>query len=143
MFGGNDEKNVKATEHLAEELMKGNLDVIDEVFAPDFVDHDPAPDQGEGSEGLRDFWASFRTAFPDFEIKPEQVVANDDKVAIAYTVSGTQQGPFMGHEPTGKRMSARGLQITRVEDGKVVERWGMSDQLTMLQQLGLVPTHVA
>ncbi|MDQ3294877.1 MAG: ester cyclase [Actinomycetota bacterium] len=81
---------------------------------------------------------SFRTAFPDLEIQVEELVADDGKVAIAYTVSGTHQGDFEGHAPTGKRMSVRGLQLTRIEDGMVVERWGMSDQLTIHKQLGLV-----
>lgn len=142
MLGSSDKKNVQATEELAQRLMQGDLDAVGDAFAPDFVDHDPAPDQGEGAEGLRDFWSSFLAAFPDLQIKPEQVVADDDKVAIAYTVSGTQQGEFMGHAPTGKRMSVRGMQITRIEDGKVVERWGATDQLTMLEQLGLTPANV-
>ena len=135
-------KNVELTEHFAEQLMKGNLDVVNEVFAPDFIDHDPAPDQGEGAEGLRDFWMSFRTAFPDFQIKVEQMVVKDDKVAIAYSVSGTNEGEFETHQPTGKRMSVRGLQITRFDNGQVVERWGMSDLLEIHKQLGLVPANV-
>ena len=102
----------------------------------------PAPDQGEGAEGLRDFWQSFRTAFPDFQIKVEQMVVQDDKVAIACTVSGTNQGEFETHEPTGKRMSVRGLQIARFEDGQIAERWGMTDLLEIHKQLGLVPANV-
>lgn len=136
------QKNVERSEYFAQELMKGNLDVVNEVFAPDFVDHDPAPDQGEGAEGLRDFWVSFRTAFPDFKIQVETMVVEDDKVAIAYTVSGTNDGQFEEHPPTGKRMSVRGLQIARFEDGMVQERWGMSDLLEIHKQLGLVPANV-
>ncbi len=133
---------VDATKHFGEEIQNGNLDVIDEAFAPDFVDHDPAPDQGEGAAGLRQFWTSFRTAFPDLKIQIEELVADDDKVAIAYTVSGTHQGDFEGHSPTGKQMSVRGLQITRIEEGMVVERWGMSDLMAIHKQLGLVPETV-
>ncbi len=59
-------------------------------------------------------------------------------MAIAYTVSGTHEGPLLGHEPTGKKMSVRGVQIGRFEQGKLVERWGSSDQVSMLSQLGLV-----
>ena len=121
LVGNGDKKNVEATTRFSEEIQKGNLDIIGETFAPDFVDHDPAPDQGEGAEGLRGFWASFRTASPDLEIQVDELVADDGKAAIAYTVSGTHQGDFEGHPPTGKRMSVRGLQLTRIEDGMVME----------------------
>ncbi len=141
MFG-NDKQNIKQTELFGEQLMKGNLGVINDMVAPNFVDHDPAPAQGKGAEGLKDFWVSFRTAFPDMKIEVEQMVADDDKVAIAYTVSGTNEGSFDGHEPTGKRMSVRGLQIACFEDGMLVERWGMSDELTIHKQLGLVSENV-
>lgn len=135
-------KNIERTQCFAEQMVAGNLDAVGEVFAPDFVDHDPAPDQGEGAEGLRDFWAAFRMAFPDLKIQAETLVADDDKVAIAYTASGTHEGEFEGHPPTGKRMSVRGLQIARFEDGMVVERWGMTDVLGILQQIGAVPQTV-
>jgi predicted ester cyclase len=64
-------------------------------------------------------------------------VADDDNIAIAYTITGTHQGDFMGIAPTGRKISARGVQIGRFENGKLVERWGSSDQLGILQQLGV------
>jgi predicted ester cyclase len=63
-------------------------------------------------------------------------VADDDNVAIAYTLTGTHRGDFMGIAPTGRKVSARGVQIARFENGKLVERWGSSDQLGILQQIG-------
>ena len=78
------------------------------------------------------------TAFPDLQFIREQVVADEDSVALAYTVTGTQNGVFLGFPPTGKRMKVRGVQISKFANGKLVERWGSSDQLGMLQQLGLV-----
>jgi predicted ester cyclase len=64
-------------------------------------------------------------------------VADEDSIAFAYTMTGTHQGPLMGIPPTGKRVSIRGLQISKFRDGKMVERWGSSDQLGLLQQLGV------
>lgn len=133
------EENIAAQERLAEGIVAGNLDIIDEVFAPDVVDHDPAPFQGEGPQGFKDFFSYMRTAFPDFNIEPEHMVATDDDVAIAYTISGTQEGEFLGVEPTGRKISARGVQIARFRDGQIVERWGSSDEAGILQQLGAEP----
>jgi predicted ester cyclase len=67
----------------------------------------------------------------------ETMVADEDSIAFAYTMTGTHQGPLMGIPPTGKRVSIRGLQISKFRDGKMVERWGSSDQLGLLQQLGV------
>lgn len=132
------EDNISAQERFGEAINTGNLDVFDEVVAPGCVDHDPAPGQGAGAEGFRQFFTEFRTAFPDLAVEVEHLTATDDDVAIAYTASGTHQGPLLGHEATGKKMSVRGVQIGRFEDGRLVERWGSSDQISMLSQLGIV-----
>ncbi|MBA3233978.1 MAG: ester cyclase [Propionibacteriales bacterium] len=130
--------NITAQERFGEAVNTGNLDVFDEVVAHGCIDHDPGPGQGSGPEGFRQFFSEFRTAFPDLSVEVEHLTATDDDVAIAYTVSGTHEGPLLGHEPTGKTMSVRGVQIGRFEQGKLVERWGSSDQVSMLSQLGLV-----
>ena len=101
------------------------------------MDHDPAPNQGPGAQGIIDFFTTFRTAFPDLKIAPEALVADEDHVALAYTVTGTHKGEFLGIAPTGRQIKARGLQIGRFEQGKLVERWGMSDQLGILEQIGV------
>ena len=89
------EGNIAAQERLAEGVISGNLDVIDEVMADDDVDHDPAPDQGPGPEGFKQFFTTLRNAFLDVNIEPEHVVATDDDVAIAYTMTGSpQQGTY-------------------------------------------------
>jgi len=69
----------------------------------------------------------------------EQMVADDDNVAIAYTLTGTHEGDFNGVEPTGKRIEVRGMQIARFEDAKIVERWGSTDELGILRQIGAAP----
>ena len=130
------EQNIKAQEAFGEAVNAGKLSDIKKYVADNVMDHDPAPDQGPGAQGLVDFFTQFRAAFPDLKIEPETLVADDDKVALAYTATGTHQGDFMGIAATGRKVKARGLQIGRFEDGKLVERWGMSDQLGMLQQIG-------
>ncbi len=132
------EENIAAQERFGEQIIKlGNLDVMEELTTPDFVDRDPAPDQVPGPQGLKDFWAAFRTGFPDLDVAVDQLVADDENVAIAYRATGTHDGDFAGIGATGRKIDIRGVQIARFADGKMVERWGSSDQLTMLQQLGV------
>ena len=131
------ETNIATTKRMGEAVNKGDLNILNEVFAPDVKDHDPAPDQGKGPEGFIKFFTQFRNAFPDLKIAVEQMVADEDKVAIAYTVTGTQEGPFQGIPPTGRKIKARGVQIAKFNsDGKVTERWGSSDEAGILQQIG-------
>jgi len=134
------ESNIAAQQRFGEAVNTSDFRAFDDVVAPNSVDHDPAPGQGPGPEGFRQFFTEFRTAFPDLAVSVDHMVADDDNVAIAYTVTGTQRGPFMGFAPTNKRMQVRGMQIGRFVDGKLVERWGSSDQLGILQQLGLAPS---
>ncbi len=131
--------NIVAQERFAEGVNTGDFDVFDEVVAPDVVDHDPAPEQGPGPQGFKDMFATMRDAFPDLEVTPEHMTATEDDVALAYTIAGTHQGEFLGVAPTGRKIMARGVQIGRFEDDKLVERWGSSDQLAILQQLGAEP----
>ncbi|MBA2345302.1 MAG: ester cyclase [Rubrobacter sp.] len=131
--------NIAAQEKFAEGVNSGNFDVFDEVVSPDVVDHDPAPEQGPGPQGFKDMFQTMRTAFPDLEVTPEHMTATEDDVALAYTITGTHQGDFIGVAPTGRKITARGVQIGRFEDGRLAERWGSSDQLAILQQIGAEP----
>ena len=133
------EENIAAQERFAEGVNTGNFDIFDEVVAPDVVDHDPAPEQGPGPQGFKDMFANLRAAFPDLEVTPEHMTATDEDVALAYMVNGTHKGDFLGVAPTGRRITARGVQIGRFRDGQLVERWGSSDQMSILQQLGAEP----
>ncbi len=128
--------NIETQKKQGEAINKGHLEVLREVFAPNVVDHDPAPDQGKGPAGFIEFFTRFRAAFPDLEIAVDHLVADEDNVAIAYTITGTQKGSFMGVPATGRKVEARGMQIARFEGGKIVERWGSSDELGILKQIG-------
>jgi steroid delta-isomerase-like uncharacterized protein len=131
------EQNIEATKRFGELVNTGQLDSFAEVVAPDSVDHDPAPGQGPGPLGFTAFFTTMRAAFPDLNIAVEHMLADEDNVSFAYTITGTHQGVFMGVPPTGKAIKVRGMQIGRFENGMMVERWGSSDELGLLSQLGI------
>jgi steroid delta-isomerase-like uncharacterized protein len=130
------EANIDAQKKFGAAVNTGNLQQFHDLVVPDSVDHDPAPGQGPGPEGYVQFFSMMRTAFPDFHLDVEQLVADEDNVAFAYTATGTHQGEFMGVAPTGKAIKIRGMQISKFDDGKLVERWGSSDELGILKQIG-------
>lgn len=131
--------NIAQQEALGEAIGNGEIDRLDEFFAEGSVDHDPAPDQQQGPEGFKDFFRTMRSAFPDLDLQVDKMVTDSDHVVIAYTLTGTQQGEFQGLDPTNRRVEVRGVQIGRFEDGKIIERWGATDELSMLKQLGVSP----
>ena len=134
------EDNKAAVQRMGEEAFnQGNLDVLDELVAQDVVDHDPAPGQASGREGIKQFVSTLRTAFPDPQLAVENMVAEGDYVAFNYTINGTHQGEFMGIEPTGKQVSVRAMEMVRIADGQMVDRWGNTDQMGLLDQLGALP----
>jgi len=130
------ETNLATLGKFAEAVNTGKFDLFNETVSTENVDHDPARGQVPGPEGYRAFFSGLRTAFPDLSVALETLVADEDSIAIAYTITGTQQGSFMGIAPTGKKIKIRGMQISKFKDGKMVERWGSSDELGLLQQLG-------
>jgi len=113
----------------------GRLEIIDEVVAENFVEHEEIPGQAGGRAGLRQFLETTRTAFPDFSMTIEDMVAEGDKVFIRATMKGTQKGEFMGIPPSGKQMAVPVADIVRFEGGRVVEHWGVTDSGTMMRQL--------
>jgi len=130
------EANLQSLAKLAQAVNSGRFELFGEAVASGNVDHDPAPGQVQGPEGYRTFFKGLREAFPDLSVALETLVADEESIAFAYTLSGTRQGPFRGIAPTGRTMKIRGMQISKFKDGKMVERWGSSDELGMLQQLG-------
>ena len=129
----------KAIVHRAyEAINQNNLDALDELVASDIVDHDPVPGQGPGLEGVKQYFSSMHTAFPDFQMDVEDMIAEGDKVVARVKVGGTHQGEFMGIDPTGNRVTITGVDILRIAEGKIVEHWGKFDDLSMMQQLGVI-----
>jgi len=128
--------NLAANTRLGEAVSSGDFAAFDQVFAPGVIDHDPALDQGPGPQGFRIFFTMLRSAFPDLRVSVDRLVQNETDVAMAYTIHGTHKGEFAGIAPTGKAITARGVQVARFENGRIVERWGSSDELGILKQLG-------
>lgn len=135
------EENKAMAHRLYDELAsQGNLSLADEIVAEDFVDHNPpGPDIPPGREGLKQVFATFRSAFPDMRMRVEDQIAEGDKVVSRATVSGTNKGDFMGVPATGKSVSIGIVDILRFEGGQIAERWGEADFMGMMQQLGVVP----
>ncbi|MEN3284396.1 MAG: hypothetical protein V7607_5536 [Solirubrobacteraceae bacterium] len=122
---------------------RGELDAVDRYLSPDFVNHDPTfPDQRSDRESMRGAGEVIRAAFPDWHSDLEELIAAGDKVVERFTASGTHQGELMGISPTGRTITLPGINIFRLQDGKIVERWGKLDMLGFMQQLGAVPTAV-
>jgi steroid delta-isomerase-like uncharacterized protein len=115
-----------------------NPDLIEEFYPPDFVWHEPDQDL-RGYEQAKQFVSTFFKALPDINISIDDVIAEGDKVVTRYTIRGTHQGETEEFgPPTGRQMELEGITIHRIEDGKIVEEWERYDNLSVLQQLGLV-----
>ena len=118
---------------------KGDFAVEQEVFATDFIDHNPYPSQPSGLEGHHHVVVLIRNAFPDFQYTLEEMIADQDKVVDRLTFRATHTGLFMNIPPTGKQVTFTGIDIIRFEGGKIVELWHQEDMLGLLQQLGVIP----
>ena len=116
---------------------KGDAAVINELFAPDFVEHQAGV--GSGRAGVIGAAQALHAAFPDLRLTFEDVVATGDMVWARLRGTGTHEGPFMGAPATGRRIDITVIDIVRVVDGRLVEHWGVADRLTVLQQIGLAP----
>jgi steroid delta-isomerase-like uncharacterized protein len=117
---------------------RGNVEAIDELFAPDFVEHQRgiAP----GREGVKGSIRALRTAFPDLHLAVEDAAVADDRVWLRLRGTGTHEGPFMGLPATGRRIDITVIDVARVVDGRLVEHWGVADRFSVAQQIGLVPS---
>ena len=116
----------------------GDLDVADELVAPDMAEHQSfGPDHAPGPEGVKAVISSLRRAFSDFHLEIEDLAVAGDTVWLRMTGSGTNDGSFMGNPPTGRTMRTPVFDALRVEDGLIVEHWGVPDRLGTLFQLGL------
>ena len=114
---------------------RGDLAAADDLIAIDLVEHNPLPGQGVGREGHKQVVTLFRSAFPDLRVITEDLVGEGDRVALRWRAEGTHRGELMGIAPTGKRVTLTGIEILRIADGKIVERWAEDNGLMVLQQL--------
>ncbi len=135
------EENRAVVQRAVDAFNQGDWEAVDRLFAASYVDHDPArAGFPTGPEGVKQAWSAFRAAFPDLQGVIEDTIAEGDKVVVRGVVSGTHHGELMGIPPTGNLVSVPLIDINRIENGQLVERWGLADMLGMLQQLGAVPS---
>lgn len=132
---------VELNRRINDEIWKeGNLDLVNELVAADYVEHNPTvPEPIHGPEGYKENVKRLRTAFPDLEHSQEDVFVADDTVVERVTTRGTHEGEFAGIEPTGNTIEVQSINILRFEDGKVAEMSIQPDTLGMMQQLGVIP----
>jgi steroid delta-isomerase-like uncharacterized protein len=115
----------------------GKLNLINELFADDFVDDSPGG--GRGRAFVKTAVSDFRTAFPDLRFELQDVFATEDKVVVRYAASGTQTGPFGQFLPSGKQVYVRGITIFQVKEGKIKTEWTEYDQLGLMRQISMIP----
>lgn len=120
----------------AEVWNQANLEAIDELYAPDFVLHFlPDGSETRGTDGLRQHVRDHRAAFPDWSEDITHIVAEGDLVVIHYVSSGTNQGPWLGEPPTGRRVQVHEVSIFRIDEGRIAEQWLLPDLLGLQRQL--------
>jgi steroid delta-isomerase-like uncharacterized protein len=132
--------NTKMIERIPLEVLNnGNFELIDEIYAPDYVERFPQPGVPPTREGFKQFAIAFKTAFPDLHYVIEDAIESGDRIVHRLTATGTMKGDFMGMPATGKRATWTEIHIGRVANGRLAEHWGLVDQLSMFVQLGVVP----
>ncbi len=133
------EENKALARRSWEIISQRNPDALEEVYTADTVLHEPDQDL-QGVEEAKQYLSMYLAAFPDMTVTVEDVIAEGDKAVTRWTLRGTHQGEVEEFgPPTGKQVELEGITIHRIEDGKIVEEWERYDNLSVMQQLGIVP----
>jgi steroid delta-isomerase-like uncharacterized protein len=135
-----EENKAIARRYLEEAFNNRNLDVIDEIVSDDYIDHHIRFELPRGPEGVKLFFNYLFSAFPDCRFIAKDVISEGDKVVTRFEFTGTHQGEFVGIPGTGKQFSITGIDIVRITDGKLMERWENADGLGWMRQLGVIPS---
>jgi steroid delta-isomerase-like uncharacterized protein len=136
---GDPEENKAIVRRAIDEIFnQGKLEVVNEVISAEYIRHDPT-NSIRGTDGYKQLATGLLTAFANFRFTIEDIIAEEDKVAVRTTATGTHEGDYMGIPPTGKQVTVTGIYIVRLADGKNVEDWNSSDNLGLLLQLGVIP----
>lgn len=116
---------------------QGHLDELDEMISADYINHSPGmPNPEPGPRGLKPIVATLREAFPDLNYVIKNMVVSPVQVAVHTIMRGTHCGDLFGFAATGKRVEVSQMQIERIENGKIVEHWRLTDDLSFMKQLG-------
>ena len=118
-----------------EPFRTGDTTIYREILADDWVDIPLAPGQAPGPSGMAAQIAAFRSAMPDYNVTHEDLIAGSDRVAVRNTVTGTHQGAFMGHEPTGRQIEMRTMDLHQIRDNRIVVTWHLEDFAGLMAQL--------
>ena len=120
---------------------KGDIDLLDELLAPNYINHTLAtPDLPPGPEGVKEVVSMFHSGMPDLRVVIEDMIAEGDKVATRYALEGSHKGELFGATPTGRQLSIKSMTVERVSEGKIIEHWRVTDELDMMRQLGAIGT---
>ena len=118
---------------------RGELDVLDEIMAPDYLNHSPGlPNPERGPAGLKPIVRALRQGIPDLHYEILDMVIAPDKAAIYLRVTGTHRGDLFGIRATGKKIDVRQMQIEWISAGRITQHWRITDELTLLRQLEVV-----
>jgi predicted ester cyclase len=133
------EQNKALVRRFYEEIDKGNIDILDELVAENYVDHNPPPfPVPAGREGVKQAFRIFQNATPGSH-RIEDQIAEGDKVVTRLTSSGKHEGDLPGAPRTGNDLKMTSITIHRIANGKLVEKWSAKDELALLQQIGVLP----
>ena len=116
-----------------------DLDSAIDLLAPEYVRHDANLPDVVGPRAQREFIAGVLNAFPDFDLKPDQLIADENLVVVRSVVRGTHRSEFLGVPATGREVTFQAMDVFRLSDNKIVEQWVVIDALGLLQQIGAVP----
>jgi steroid delta-isomerase-like uncharacterized protein len=122
-----------------EVMSEGKIETIDDLCAPDYIENDPLPGTSGDLAGLKDSITQIRAAFPDMQVTPDDLIEEDDRLAVRSTMRATHEGDFMGIPASGKKVEVSNYDFVRFEDGMAVEHWGVIDSAALMEQIGAVP----
>lgn len=135
------EHNKEVTRRFSAEVWgEGNAALADELIASDLVEHTPFPAPTPGLEGHKQVLAMFRSAFPDLKVTVDDVIGEDDWTCLMWHGDGTHTGDMMGIPATGKAVHVTGIDVLKLENGKIKERWAEIGAFSLMQQLGVIPS---
>lgn len=120
-------------------INRGDEVVMKMIVAENFIDHYASPNLPKGVEGFKEFLKMIATAFPDIQVKVEDMIAEGDKIVVRLTIEGTHNGMLLGKiPPSGKKAVWTGIDILKIENGIITERWSQRDLLDLMRQIGVI-----
>ena len=131
------DENKAVLRNVYEALNAKNLDAIPELVTEDWAWHGPGQEL-HGKKGIKELVETYVSAFPDLEFSVDEMLADGDKVTTRWSAQGTHKGELAGIAATGKTMQINGINVSRLENGKIAEEWESFDQLGMMKQLGVI-----